>query len=219
MASTFRFAIEEAIPIQNEMLLDGDHFLVRSNVLMFPDKPEPRQRPTREEFLPSRFQMAQLGRLVDIFRRVAPAGTLPERAFVYILQDLIVCGDEENETRPLPLSWSQLRACDVSKMIDELFGDVQFVDWREFIVHAMDIEPPSVDQILDALEAFRKFDKTFTEAISCEEFHSVGLWFFDRPSTETPSLRLVLHENFESDEEEMLGRYDPLHITLVNIIF
>lgn len=40
MAKVFRFAIEEATPIQQEMLLDGDRFIVRSNVLMFPDKPE-----------------------------------------------------------------------------------------------------------------------------------------------------------------------------------
>ena len=203
MASNLRFAIEEAKPIQEELLLDGDQFIVRSNVLMFPNKPEPPPTANHEEICPIRFQIAQLSRLMDIFHRVAPSGTLPERSFVYILQDLIVCSAEEGGAPPLPSNWYELRSCDVPKIVNEVFGNVQFIDWREFIIYAVDVDMPTVDQLLIALKAFRVLDKRSKDVIAVEDFYSVQLWFSDWNDIETTGTSLMHNEDFARDEKEM----------------
>ncbi|XP_043274635.1 sperm flagellar protein 2-like [Venturia canescens] len=180
MATVFRFAVEEATPIQEELLLDADRFIVRSNVLMFPDGPQVthrrhRRSSIRQHSLPSRFTIPMLSRLVEIFRRAAPSGIMSERSFVYILQDLLVF--ETNGDGALPSYWSKLRACEVGRLVNELFGNEDSIDWREFIIYATDIEMPSVDEILNDLRSLRRIDDKAQEFVSRQDFLSIRLWF------------------------------------------
>lgn len=201
MASLFCLAIEEGISVQEELLLDGDRFIVRSNVLMYPDDP-PLSEPIAEAILPSEFRMGQLGRLMDIFRYVAPHGSLPERIFTYILEDMVACGEMESGITHLPASWYKLRACDVSSLVEEIFGDSEYIDWREFIIYAMDIPMPNAEEILDMRSQFIAMDPTLTETVTRDEFHSVKLWF-SNCDLKDPACKNLLHEDYQRDEEEM----------------
>ncbi|CAD1477634.1 unnamed protein product, partial [Heterotrigona itama] len=180
MANVFCFAIEEGRMLEKELLLDGDRFVVRSNVYVTKvEATEPRR--VKEIAWSLRFQVANLVRLMEIFKRVAPSGTMCERTLVYILQDLASHGQEEGEPMLLPCCWYELRLSDVSRVIDRLFGSVDYVDWREFLVHAMDLPTPTLQDILAARDRFRTQDPDLREVVSLAQYHRTPLWFLDCP--------------------------------------
>lgn len=179
MANVFCFAIEEKIPIQQELLLDGDQFIVRPNVLMFPEDHERFAIPIKEVPSPLRFRIVQLGRLIDIFQRIAPRGIVSKRALVYILQDLVYCGEEDCYPPFVPCAWRQLRPANIEILIGRLFGAAEYIEWREFVLYAMDLPVPSHQDILKARAAFRMHDPESTETVTCEQFFSTLLWFLE----------------------------------------
>ena len=178
MASVFCFAIEEGRTLEKELLLDGDRFVVRSNVYVTRVEAEEPRR-VKEIASSLRFQVANLIRLMEIFKRVAPSGTMCERSFVYILQDLASHGQEEGEPMLLPCCWYELRLSDVSRVIGRLFGSVDHVDWREFLVHAIDLPTPTLQEILVARDRFRTQDPDLREVVSLAQYHRTSLWFLD----------------------------------------
>lgn len=179
MANVFCFAIEEKRSVQEELLLDGDQFVVRPNILMFPEDHDRLAAPIREAPLPLRFRMVQLGRLIDILRRIAPNGIVSERVLVYILQDLVSCGEEDCHPPFVPCAWRQLRPPDIETLIERLFGTAEYIEWREFILYAMDLPVPSHQDILKARAVFRMQDPELREVVTCEQFHSTPLWFLE----------------------------------------
>ncbi|KAK0180057.1 hypothetical protein PV327_005739 [Microctonus hyperodae] len=197
----FSLAIEEEISIQEEIILDDDSVSIRSYLLMYPDKVKNEFDSPREKSMDSYFTISQLGRLKDIFQRVAPSGFIAERSFIYILQDLITCPNEIPGIPALIASWYELKPNDIIELIHELFGDISYIDWREFLIYAMAIEMPSQDELLNAKEAFANKDLDKTGIIYREQFIMQPLWFLD--SSQSSSLRSLLHENYERDEPEM----------------
>ncbi|XP_011862082.1 PREDICTED: sperm flagellar protein 2-like, partial [Vollenhovia emeryi] len=179
MTEVFCFAIEERRPVQQELLLDGDQFVIRSNVLMFPEGDGRFAAPIREPPSPLRFRMVQLGRLIDIFQRIAPRGIVSERVLVYVLQDLVSCGEEECYPPFVPCAWRQLRPPDIEILINRLFGTAEYIEWREFVLYAMDLPVPSHQDILKARATFRMQDLKSREIITCEQFYSTPLWFLE----------------------------------------
>ncbi|XP_071639913.1 sperm flagellar protein 2-like [Temnothorax longispinosus] len=190
MANVFCFAIEEKRPIQQELLLDGDQFVVRPNVLMFPEDHGRFAAPIREAPSPLRFRIVQLGRLIDIFRRIAPRGLVSERVLVYVLQDLVSCGEEDCYPPFVPCAWRQLRPPDIEILIERLFGAAEYIEWREFVLYAMDLPVPSHQEILTARAAFRVQDPESRETVTREQFRSTPLWFLEMST---------LHESFSNE--------------------
>ncbi|XP_024867580.1 sperm flagellar protein 2-like, partial [Temnothorax curvispinosus] len=190
MANVFCFAIEEKRPIQQELLLDGDQFVVRPNVLMFPEDHGRFAAPIREAPSPLRFRIVQLGRLIDIFRRIAPRGLVSERVLVYVLQDLVSCGEEDCYPPFVPCAWRQLRPPDIEILIKRLFDAAEYIEWREFVLYAMDLPVPSHQEILTARAAFRVQDPESRETVTREQFRSTPLWFLEMST---------LHESFSNE--------------------
>jgi len=176
MANVFCFAIEQEKAIQPELVLDGDQFVVRPSVLMYHG--DQKSISIKEVPSPLRFRMVQLGRLIDIFRRIAPCGNICERALVYILQDLVSC-EEDCQPSSVPCMWRQLRAPDIERLIKEMFGATEYIEWREFIVYAMDLPMPSHEDILKTRATFAMHDLDSSETISRNQFHSTPLWFLE----------------------------------------
>lgn len=176
MANVFCFAIEEERPVQQELLLDDDQFVIRPNILMFPEDREGFV-PIKEAPSPLRFRMAQLDRLIDIFQRIAPRGVVSERVLVYVLQDLVSCGEEDCYPPFVPCAWRQLRPPDIETLIERLFGAAEYIEWREFVLYAIDLPMPSHQDILKARAAFRMQDHESREMVTCEQFLSTPLWF------------------------------------------
>ncbi|XP_034194308.2 sperm flagellar protein 2-like isoform X2 [Osmia lignaria lignaria] len=202
MGNVFCFAIEEGRIIENELLLEDDNFVVRSNVFVTEVDLEKRKSALKETLSSSRFRIADLARLMEIFKRVAPYGTISERAFVYILQDLASHGREEGESMLLPCRWYQLRASEVCKVVRSLFGTVDHIDWREFVVYAMDLPWPSHHDLLMARERFRAQDPDLRETVTRAQFYRTSLWFLDSSVVDTEIYDL-LHDDFHTIVEQL----------------
>lgn len=178
MANVFCFAIEESRVLETELLLEGDRFVVRSNVYVMEVEPE---KPKRVEEIASssRFRIASLARLMEIFKRVAPSGMISERSLVYIFQDLASHGQEEGEPMLLPCSWYQLRLGEISKLLARFSGSVEYVDWREFLVCAMDLPIPNCQETLIARDRFRIQDPELREVVTVAQYGRTSLWFLE----------------------------------------
>lgn len=219
MTNVFCFAIEEAKPIQQELLLNGDQFVVRPNVLMFPDDPQRFTVPIRETPSPLRFRMIQLSRLLEIFRRVAPRGIMNERALVYILQDLVSCGEEDCHPPYVPCAWRQLRSPDIENLIERLFGPAEYIEWREFIVYAMDLPMPSHQDILEARAAFRAQDPESREVIRRDQYRSIPLWFLEHIEI-LSNVERDFHEDYEVrlDEENEYSDFEEITEAMLAVV-
>nr|XP_011302461.1 PREDICTED: sperm flagellar protein 2-like [Fopius arisanus] len=203
MSRVFCLAIEYHRSLPGDMILDGDRFLVNSHDSKDGEVLRSLRAFPTEEAEDLQFKMVQLGRLKDIFERVAPSGSLPRRSFIYILQDLIACGDEDNE--PLvPPSWLKLEPKEVFELVFEVFGNDPLVDWRDFLVYAMNIDLPSQEQLLETLEHFRKRDESLSGCLPRAVFINIPVWF--HKNLVTPSINSWLHEDFEEDEYELSTR-------------
>ncbi|XP_071857166.1 sperm flagellar protein 2 [Bombus fervidus] len=178
MANVFCFAIEEGRVLETELLLEGDRFVVRSNVYVMEVEAE---KPKRVEEIASssRFRIASLARLMEIFKRVAPSGMICERSLVYIFQDLASHGLEEGEPMLLPCSWYQLRLGEISKLLAKFSGSVEYVDWREFLVCAMDLPIPNCQEMLIARDRFRIQDPELREVVTVAQYGRTSLWFLE----------------------------------------
>ncbi|XP_029155713.1 sperm flagellar protein 2-like [Nylanderia fulva] len=217
MTNVFCFAIEEERPIQQELLLDGDQFVVKSNVSMFPEDPKRFAIPTEEAHSPLRFRMVQLGRLIDIFERIAPRGTISERALIYVLQDLVSCGEEDCYPSFVPCAWQQLRPPDIEKLIEGLFGTTEYIDWREFVVYAMDLPVPSHEDILKTRMAFRMQDHDLRETVTQDQFHLTPLWFLEISTRHEKFLDEELERNNYNEMDMMLRKEARLSECISNL--
>ncbi|XP_076654254.1 sperm flagellar protein 2-like [Halictus rubicundus] len=199
--NVFSFAIEEGRYLEKEMLLDGDRFIVRSNVFVM-KVPEKKPELVKEVETDTRFRIAQLSRLMETFRRVAPHGTMPTRAFILVLQDLVGHGPEEGESMMLPCCWYRLQPADICAVVHRLFGTASYVEWREFVIYAMDLPTPSHKDILIARDRFRIQDCDLKEVVSFDQFIWTPVWFLE--CTETPHRVFeLLADKFRHNPEEM----------------
>jgi len=206
MANVFCFAIEEKRPVQQELLLDGDQFVVKPSVLMLPEDREQFTAPRREAPSSLRFRMVQLGRLIDIFQRIAPRGIVSERVLVYVLQDLVACGEEDCYPPFVPCAWQQLRPPDIETLIKRLFGTTEYIEWREFILYAIDLPVPSHQDILKARAAFRTQDPESKEVVTREQFRSTPLWFLEISTVNKSHLDEKLDHNDSDTMENVMLR-------------
>ncbi|XP_076755957.1 sperm flagellar protein 2 [Xylocopa sonorina] len=201
-ANAFCFAIEEGTPIEKEMLLEGDRLIVRSHVYVCETERWAKSRSAKE--IPSssvRFRIVHLARLMETFKRIAPYGTMCERTLIYVIEDLIGHGQEEGETISLPCSWYRLRSTDVSDLVDRLFGPVDYVDWREFLVYAMDLPMPTCRDILIARDRFRIQDPDLKETVTRAQYHWTPMWFLEC-TKDCPNVGELLRDELIRNQEE-----------------
>ncbi|XP_076626313.1 sperm flagellar protein 2 [Colletes latitarsis] len=201
MANVFCFAIEEARFLEREMLLEDDRFVIRSNVFVM-ELPPKRRTTVKEVASDTRFRVGQIARLMEVLRRVAPHGTMSERAFVYILQDLVSHGMEEGERISLPCCWYRLRSTDVSCLVDRLFESADYVDWREFVVYALELPLPSHRDILLARDRFRIQDQDLNELVTVAQYLWTPLWFLECTGTDVDVWKL-LSDDYQRNRDEL----------------
>ncbi|XP_074037928.1 sperm flagellar protein 2 [Leptinotarsa decemlineata] len=165
-------AIEMECAIQEELIFSGSHFHVNANVIYFPDPP-PTQKLGAETERDLSFTISQLETLTDILFDLAPSGYIPERSFIYLLQDMIA--DEEKSMAPK--AWKKLSTKKMEQLSEEIFGNNQSIQWRQFILYNLMIPFPSVEELLNLRKHLTEHDINFTEVISEEQFEEITLWF------------------------------------------
>jgi len=75
--------------------------------------------------------------------------------------------------------WRQLRAPDIERLIKEMFGATECIEWREFILYAMDLPMPTYADILKTRACLGMQDFDSAETINRSQFHSTPLWFLE----------------------------------------
>ncbi|XP_057326944.1 uncharacterized protein LOC130668606 [Microplitis mediator] len=209
----FHIAIDDGRIFEEEIVLVDDCFVIQRDLSTIDTLASEDDK--SDDF---KFRIEQLWYLKDVLQSVEPSGIISKVPFVYILQDLVICtedGEDEEEEEELgegeykisslPKAWFELTPGEIEEIVDEIFKD-DTVDWREFIIYALDIYL-SQDALLDALYAFKKLDTNNDEIISTEEFLSVHLSPFNLESDHEADEKVVREEIFDKEiEKEILEK-------------
>lgn len=122
------------------------------------------------------FTVDQLDKITDIFVDLAPSGFIAERAFAFVLQDLLLNDDEHHELQ-VPLIWSMLKPEDINHLTSELFGSIEYVPWKDFILGNLFMSYPNVEELLKLRKQFIMYDQELIETVSYEDFANTEFWF------------------------------------------
>lgn len=169
-------AVEAETPLQPQLVLDGDKFYIEPDVILFP---EPLILPDvpRERVLNEMFTVPQLNEIFDVFFDAAPSGCINERSLTFFLQDMVTLDAEDGRSSLVPTLWKQLTPSQVSQVVVDLFGNAEYVEWKDFIIYNLSIPFPSEEELMDARKQFREYDPDATEHVKDYQFHNVKFWF------------------------------------------
>lgn len=151
------------------------------------------------------FTTSQLDKITDILFSLAPSGYIAERSLVFLLQDLMA--KEDNESNLLiPLRWTELTSEAINKMSLELFGDAEFVQWKEFITRNLLIPYPDVEELLKVRKEFIDHDQDNSETVCEDDYDMIHFWFEDWVSDvdRTHAIRKLLFKLYKCNE----GRFN-----------
>lgn len=81
-----------------------------------------------------------------------------------------------------------------------MFGDPEFVDWRDFLIYNMGLRFPTENEILKAWMTYRLYDKQRKEIISRKHFNYVRLWFETEPQVIEHSSTKTSHASIKVSE-------------------
>lgn len=177
LSTLFTRAVEAEYPIQEELILKDDEFFVNIFSHMFPEiqSEDKISIETTDDMV---FAINQLDKITDILFSLAPSGYIAERSLVFLLQDLMA-KDDNDSNQLVPHRWTELTSEGINKFSLTLFGDVEFVQWKEFITRNMLIPYPDVDELLNIRKAFVDYDQDATETISGDDYDLIHFWFED----------------------------------------
>lgn len=179
-------AVEAEMEIQAMLVLDGDKFHINPNIQLFEEPlPEP-ELPLEEKVREYIFTVDQLEEMVNILQDLAPYGYLPERSFVFLLQDMIVQNAEDGKNPMVPRLWQKLLPTDVPEVAYQFFGNAEFVDWKDFVLYNLYVGFPTEEDLMNAREDFRCFDPDTTEVVMSYQYWKVKFWFEEEIDKTSP---------------------------------
>lgn len=180
-------AIEAEEKLSHELILDADTFVVDKHVFMYaPPQPDPDAPPLAEvPDLPTSFTVAQLTRLSDEFEHVCPDFSIPTTTLARLVHGLCAVASGNSL---VPVAWQQLAFASVRGAVEAVAMGVE-VDWRQFVVAALRIPPPTTAQLLEALHQLRKAANEHGD-IDEATFMHVPMWFDDTPTEGTNGTRV-----------------------------
>ncbi|XP_022900706.2 sperm flagellar protein 2-like [Onthophagus taurus] len=170
-------AVEEEVSIQPQLILRGPDFYIDPNVMLFEDPLPMSTEITTEYEQPDSFTIDQLTKLVTIMIHYAPRGIVPEQAFLFVLQDMIVFIPDDGGIPTIPELWRKLSYKGMNRLCHEFYGNVEKVDWRDFILYNLCIKFPSEDEIMDMRRQFRELDEDKKEFVYDYQYDSIRFWF------------------------------------------
>ncbi|KAF7284780.1 hypothetical protein GWI33_021647 [Rhynchophorus ferrugineus] len=170
----FQTAVEQERPLQKELIFKGDTFYINPEINLF-ENPLPVPDLRGEEVEEDCFTISQLSKLVDILLDISPTGYIPKISFVYLIQD-IVC-DAGGFQSMVPPAWKNCNSYAIKMVIDELFDELEYVYWKDFIVYNIRIPFPAENELILVRKLLRNCDPDCTELVYNYQFYSIKLWF------------------------------------------
>lgn len=173
VCNVLALAVEREAKIQEELVFSKMSFYVDPEVILFPDVLPP-VKPLKESVRTGVFTINQLDKIADILMDLSPSGYMPERSFSYLLQDLIVSKDEPIL---LPELWRRLQPSHVGKVLKRLFDNLEYIQWKDFIIHNLMVPFPTENEILELRSSFLSLDPDLTELITDYQYLEIKFWF------------------------------------------
>lgn len=206
-----QMAVESGRKIPETLLLEHDTFVIDPNMSQYESSSiELDTADLKEMVTDIEFKISQLARLRTQFKIVAPKGIALQQAFIYLLQDFILFGKESCEGALFPKTWIALDPEQVPKLVNLLFGDTVYVDWRDFLIYCLNLRFPAVEELLEIRKNFRSSDLDSTELICRNKFINEKFWFDEEFDIDDKYSQLrknlikhFLFELYEADEDMM----------------
>lgn len=186
----FAHAIESETKIQPRLVLEENNIYVEPNVVYFENPLPGPESPPNEEPDDYIFTIEQLNRLMDIFKTHQSSGYMPEPLFCHLLQDAIVQEAEDGLERMVPLKWCELSPSDIKIVTRKIYGNMDYICWKDFVVYNLYITFPDEKELLDLKQEFMKHDPDFTHTVLRYQYDSVLFWFETSYRGEKEMLRL-----------------------------
>ncbi|KAJ8943281.1 hypothetical protein NQ318_017299 [Aromia moschata] len=168
-------AVEEEVKVQEELFLKDDNFFIDPDSILFTDKVPP-AKPLAEFESAVVFTAAQLDKITDVLLDLAPSGYITRTCFLYLVEDLVIA---EDGPISVPETWKQLQPNEVNSLVARLFDDVEYTQWRDFILYNLMVPFPNEDELFCMRKIFREYDPDSTELITDYQFLTTPLWFED----------------------------------------
>ncbi|XP_053770233.1 sperm flagellar protein 2 isoform X1 [Desmodus rotundus] len=170
-----RYHIETSTKIQNELYLDQEDFFINGDIKVFPDPPPPIRPLPVEKEENGTLTIEQLDNFRDQFLEIAPKGIIGNKAFTDILLDLVTLNLGTNN---LPSSWMHLTRPELQELTSLLTVNLDFVDWRKFLLVASLPWPIALEEeLLETLQRFKAVDEEESGTITFQQYMQAGLWF------------------------------------------
>lgn len=204
-----RTAIEEEAVLTYPLVLKRSEFFVNITNNLAKEHKYDEIKELFEQNQDCYFTISQLKKLMGIFKIAGPHGVIRKQPFCYIIQDLMLFNDNNNQPH-LPRLWNLLNESQLHFVLEGIFGLEYGINWRDFLIYNLEIPFPSSDEIISLRKQFMCYDLESTEVASMEVYDSIKLWFEqDLPNNPQEGLRFALIK-------ELLSEMFQVNETMIN---
>ncbi|KAI8928765.1 hypothetical protein BC831DRAFT_447306 [Entophlyctis helioformis] len=181
MMNIIKEAIESEAKLPNQLVLEGEKFIVDFGMLTLEPEPEPRPESPVEKPMPDQFTVLQLANLARQLRILAPSGKISSKYFIDYIQRTAVLSAAsdllpENYCNADPQQFQQL-----CYILDPF--ETGYISWRKFLMLASRVLPSSMSSILQMKSEFDKMGHARGGKLTKEEYDRVTLWFEEDTSS------------------------------------
>ncbi|XP_075213672.1 sperm flagellar protein 2-like [Lycorma delicatula] len=197
LCEIFHLAIEENTQIHADFYFNQDKLYVERRYFMKPASVLKLPSALEEMLLEESFTIKQLEAIKERLLHVAPNGVISQSAFVTIIQNMILPGSENGGFKLMPKIWNQLQPNDCVELFKRIFGNVGLIEWKDFLIHCLDLPFPVMEDIVDAKLQFLRYDSFESDIVTYDDYMNVTLWF-QRELPESPLhvLHIILAKEF-----------------------
>lgn len=204
LCAIINMAIEEETPLCRRLMLHQDTFIIDSNLFLLPS--QSCNALTLSSLLTLKstsLTPTHIENLRQIFQNITPNGYILNKAFVFLLQDLLT---EETHKNCLPEAWKTLTEQSMQAIAHEIFGNTLKYSWRDFLIQSYEIPYPNWHQLMNMAQVFRRYNHEQNDLIAWRDFSCSMLWFeSDIPatheSTKLLKFKRFLFKLFQVDDE------------------
>lgn len=164
--------------VKRRSVLDNARFIFQTHHIYFPRRPTPDPPYVPKDLSHLQLSYKQLADFIHQMRYIAPNGNCCRKTLAYYLKDITGCACYDGRSNRVPDRWHDLSQIDIEVLLRKCFGCIPRVDWRDFILNAMGIQFPTIDELLEMREEFKRYALVKEiEIISKKNYNKCRLWF------------------------------------------
>lgn len=208
-----RKRIENEMPFKYELKLKHGRCMM-SRKMLYIENPEEGLLPVDENFTHFGFTVCQLKKFHRIMRRIT-TNFVSRVELLRLISKLRKIHINEFPRIIFPYVWTILPIYVIDKILIKCFGETEFIEPKQFIIVALNLPSPTIDDILSYRQLFRNLDLNCTELIHVKDYFQTKLWFEkDNNIPENIKYKYFLAKNLIF----IMYRVDKYHINYVKML-